>query len=846
MVSIHTNTSSQITQSSLITSTSKLNKAIERLTTGIKINSASDNAANYSISNNLTTQISAYQIAEDNISAGISLLQTASDTVDLMYNNLTKIRSLAVQAAGSTLDADSLLAMNKEVSSLINEMYRTKFGTNYDGISLLGKNVEETGEIGASVIEVNSKGFIQDVETRDVSGMTSLASVDETKKLAKGTYSISSASELAKLATMQNAGLITKDSEFVLGNDIDLSDYSDGEGWACIGNDTNRFCGTFDGNGYSIKNLYISRTEDYSGLFGYVQNSTIENISIKGGSVYSEGKCTGGLIGQHQNSKIINCNTSVDVSGGDIYVGGLTGAGWSDIDSCYATGNVTGADGYVGGLCGMSVAHPITNSFAAGEVRGMGFTGGLIGNFYSTIMENCYATGDVYSSFMFVGGLIGSSGSGSTSTSTIKNCHATGNVTIDINNKEGQAGGLVGDFKGIMENCYATGNVKSDGFYNGGLIGVIDNATICEVTNCYATGNVITTNNRAGGLIGALEIDGGAITNCYATGNVTGTDSVGGLIGNVASSSTTTSSCYATGNVTGTCFIGGLIGDITGNSATTSSCYATGNVIGTMYMGGLIGDIAGNSATIASCYATGNVTGTIMCIGGLIGALEDGDTITNCYAKGNVTGTNLVGGLIGAGNSATVSDCYVLGEADNAQGAIAGYLTGTVDNCYYSTYYDEAGIGLVGSGSPTVTDCECYDEDEPFSLSEDKSISFQVGINGSSGNTIKADTSFSLGNLRNILYMGIENWKSLSIIDDTLSTITAKQTEYGTLLNRFDSAIDEISTKYENLVSARSTLKDADISKITSEYIRYQILQQASTTLLATANQNPSIALQLI
>ena len=72
------------------------------------------------------------------------------------------------------------------------------------------------------------------------------------------------------------------------------------------------------------------------------------------------------------------------------------------------------------------------------------------------------------------------------------------------------------------------------------------------------------------------------------------------------------------------------------------------------------------------------------------------------------------------------------------------------------------------------------------------------------------------------------------------------QVQLGSTENRLNSALDEISTQYENLVSSRSTLQDADIAEVSSEYIRQQILQQASATLLATANQSPSIALQLI
>ncbi len=79
-----------------------------------------------------------------------------------------------------------------------------------------------------------------------------------------------------------------------------------------------------------------------------------------------------------------------------------------------------------------------------------------------------------------------------------------------------------------------------------------------------------------------------------------------------------------------------------------------------------------------------------------------------------------------------------------------------------------------------------------------------------------------------------------------IRTVSAKQTEFGSTQNRLESALEEISVQYENLLSSRSTLRDADIAEESSAYIRNQILQQASATLLATANQTPSIALQLL
>ena len=86
----------------------------------------------------------------------------------------------------------------------------------------------------------------------------------------------------------------------------------------------------------------------------------------------------------------------------------------------------------------------------------------------------------------------------------------------------------------------------------------------------------------------------------------------------------------------------------------------------------------------------------------------------------------------------------------------------------------------------------------------------------------------------------------LKIVDYLLEILSDKQIEYGAVQNRLESALDEISTQYENLVSSRSTLRDADMAELSSTYIQQQILQQAAVTLMSTANQNPAIALQLI
>ena len=86
----------------------------------------------------------------------------------------------------------------------------------------------------------------------------------------------------------------------------------------------------------------------------------------------------------------------------------------------------------------------------------------------------------------------------------------------------------------------------------------------------------------------------------------------------------------------------------------------------------------------------------------------------------------------------------------------------------------------------------------------------------------------------------------LDNIDNALKEITSRQTNLGALQNRLDSAADALVVQFDNLTSSLSTIKDADIAAESSNYIKAQILQQASASLLSVANQSPSIALNLI
>ena len=185
MISINTNLSSLIVQSNLKQSTFGLNQAIERMTTGFKINGAKDNAANYSISTNMSTKISAYQVAEDNASTGLDLLTTASDSLSLISDHLSRIRDLTTQAKNGTYGDESLKAINSEVNARLDEIDRLYSTTEFNGLKLFGVEASEESSPTSSM-----SGFLKEVTKRDTSTMTTLASVDENTTISYGeTYS---------------------------------------------------------------------------------------------------------------------------------------------------------------------------------------------------------------------------------------------------------------------------------------------------------------------------------------------------------------------------------------------------------------------------------------------------------------------------------------------------------------------------------------------------------------------------------------------------------------------------------------------------------------------------------
>ncbi|MEP8907618.1 flagellin [Enterobacter roggenkampii] len=137
MAVINTNTLSLMTQNNLNKSQSSLGTAIERLSSGLRINSAKDDAAGQAIANRFTSNINGLTVAARNANDGISLAQTAEGALSEINNNLQRIRDLTVQAQNSSNSASDIDSIQSEVNERMKEIDRVTTQTDFNGKKIL-------------------------------------------------------------------------------------------------------------------------------------------------------------------------------------------------------------------------------------------------------------------------------------------------------------------------------------------------------------------------------------------------------------------------------------------------------------------------------------------------------------------------------------------------------------------------------------------------------------------------------------------------------------------------------------------------------------------------------------
>ena len=163
-LSILTNTSAMQTEQNLLNSSNAVSKSMQRLSSGLRINTAADDAAGYAISENLTSQVNGLDQASRNTNDAVSMVQTASGSLTTIQDMLQRVRELAVQYNnGSNSNSNDQTAIQDEVDQLTNEVSRQATASNFNGINLLNGSAGGSGtvtfQVGANDGDTLSASF---------------------------------------------------------------------------------------------------------------------------------------------------------------------------------------------------------------------------------------------------------------------------------------------------------------------------------------------------------------------------------------------------------------------------------------------------------------------------------------------------------------------------------------------------------------------------------------------------------------------------------------------------------------------------------------------------------------
>jgi flagellin len=178
---INTNVASLTAQRTLAKSSLEMATALQRLSSGLRINSAKDDAAGLALTERLTSQVRGYNQAIRNAGDGISLVQTAEGGIEAITNSLQRMRELAVQAANYSLTSVDRVAVNTEFQALRAEIDRVATQTQFNGTYLLSGSAPAAGmvfQVGANVAEVITVQTVSTVGVGstglDLTGITAL------------------------------------------------------------------------------------------------------------------------------------------------------------------------------------------------------------------------------------------------------------------------------------------------------------------------------------------------------------------------------------------------------------------------------------------------------------------------------------------------------------------------------------------------------------------------------------------------------------------------------------------------------------------------------------------------
>ena len=860
---INTNFASLNAQRNLNSSQSQLQTSLQRLSSGLRINSAKDDAAGLAISDRFTSQIRGLSQASRNANDAISLSQTAEGALAESGNILQRIRELSVQSANSTNSASDRLSLQSEVNQLVSELDRIAQTTSFNGLKLLdgsftaqsfqvGAEANQTINVSVSGATAESLGINKVSTNDDITGNTTLG-------IANSTYTdlrVISGNALAGADTA--VGSYTQNLQTITTTDID-------------GNtDTQDIVATDE-----TQTALLTAFNALDGVTATAATTNTATLDFSDTENINHGdQVSFGLTddaGTNTDDVVFVRDTTTYVNLADQVVAEINATTGTNTDFAAAT---TGKAGEV-----------VITSEAAAGASAIGIEDFLVDDASSIIFSNFEGVEGETGELTFDGTAVtyeigaDSSATADNFAQAVEETLAVADYSV-VNDGEGNVTVLKADSTDLVLTAFDTGTSTTNTIDV--VSGDTDTTTLAadtlETGTLAATGATIAENTaqRSTFTFEGIKITdstaGTAQDSAYKLEAIDITLDTGYTITSTASSTSNTSS---------------LLGNTSGGGEANYTAYGNADIADGNNVAAQTLTINGESSVDLDIIENAEASAIVA----QINAISDSTGVAaTANTKATISGLSLDGvvsfELNGVEFSANVEtdDLGSLAEAINDESGKTGVsavlsLDGASIALEHSTGDDiaiegfnssvaaggvlgqavtldiEGGVGVAttlqagginaGTRDSTVVggEIEFKSNGGYFSVSSSVGETGQGLFSGGS-NQLQASDNKTVNTIDVSTTEGAT--AAIDIADGALARVNSLRGALGAVQNRFESTISNLSTTVENLSAARSRIQDTDFATETANLTRTQILQQAGVAMLSQANSLPQLVLSLL
>ena len=933
---INYNQAASIAQRGLAGSQDAYSRMAERLSTGLRINRASDDADGMAVSEKLKNQIRGLNQAQRNAQDSISLIQTAEGALAETHSLLSRIRELSVQSANDTLTASDRANLQAEVNQLVSEVDRIASTAQFNGIALLNKNrtvsTHDSGDGLQFQIGANSSGAANNLtltiggaRTQDLGSVKTLSGINSA--ITSGTFTVGSSTVTYDASV---------DTVFDV-RDLINADTATHGATASVANGTltlsaSSAVAVADGTGNLASTLGFSGTAAVGPVSG---SSTLASIGVTAGGTLTiataataaAGSNTlgdlgtvGGTLSFTAQVAAGTATTTSTLAELGVSAGGTltlafddgTGAETRSVAVTYATGDTLGAlatridtavneasallaSGTTAGGMAVIVGGPTTAGTATLQDLGVAGSGTVTLGFddgtgtetrsvsvsytdsdtitsLKSLIDTAITTAALMQSngagigFTYTMGGLGSGANPITLANATTTTYAAGVFTIDLGagtpfiTDISDSGATTSGLLAALNLAPISGAVSGTSAASSAAVTKVTTAiSLSSASTAFSAGSMsidvgssgarLTTLSDSGTALAALNlsaITSGSGTSTASSGTVntaiqsetvtvsyTTADTLTGLATNIQSAlqaaGAVGDSTLATGTLTNATasFGSGVLAidaDGSGASSVTFSAIAeTGSGTARTVLGGLATGAQITSTNSISPAATENVAVSFATTDTLTSLAT---TIQTALRGSGAVGSSLIGSLTGAANAdfgTTAASTFTIAVTD-PDVAISG-LTETGGGLI-------AALGLTGLSGASVASASALTT-TTYTLTSGAIASGITSLSSGTGSTLNISTRAAAS-------------ASIATVDEAINQVSSLRANLGAVQNRLESTIRSLGVASENSSAANSRIADADIAASMSELVRSQILQQAGVSVLAQANQAPSLVLQLL